>query len=47
MLLGAFVGIVAAYYLGNSYGGLLVAMIAGGLLGLLFRFLLISTESIW
>ena len=27
------------YYLGNSYGGLLVAMIAGGLLGLLFAFL--------
>jgi general nucleoside transport system permease protein len=39
MLLGAFVGILAAYYLGNSYGGLLVAMAAGGLLGLLFAFL--------
>src|SRR5512132_4401485 len=39
MLLGAFVGILAAYYLGNSYAGLLVAMAAGGLLGLLFAFL--------
>jgi len=39
MLLGAFVGIVAAFYLGNSYVGLLVAMVAGGLLGALFAFL--------
>jgi general nucleoside transport system permease protein len=39
MLLGAFVGILAAYYLGNSYAGLLVAMAAGGLLGLFFAFL--------
>lgn len=39
MLLGAFVGIVAAYFLGNSYLGLLVAMAAGGILGALFAFL--------
>jgi simple sugar transport system permease protein len=39
MLLGAFVGILAAFYIGNSYAGLIVAMIAGGLLGLLFAFL--------
>jgi general nucleoside transport system permease protein len=39
MLLGAFVGILAAYYIGNSYAGLLVAMAAGGALGLLFAFL--------
>lgn len=39
MLLGAFVGIVAAFYLGNSYAGLLVAMVAGGSLGLFFAFL--------
>ena len=39
MLLGAFVGIVAAYFIGNSYLGLLVAMAAGGFLGLLFAFL--------
>jgi general nucleoside transport system permease protein len=39
MLLGAFIGIVAAFYLGNSYLGLLVAMAAGGILGLLFAFL--------
>jgi general nucleoside transport system permease protein len=39
MLLGAFVGIVAAFYLGNSYAGLVVAMLAGGSLGLFFAFL--------
>jgi general nucleoside transport system permease protein len=39
MLLGAFVGILAAFYLHNSYVGLLVAMAAGGLLGALFAFL--------
>lgn len=39
MLLGAFVGILAAYYLGNSYMGLLVAMIAGGVLGAFFALL--------
>ena len=39
MLLGAFVGILAAFYIGNSYAGLLVAMAAGALLGLLFAFL--------
>ena len=39
MLMGAFIGIVAAFYLGNSYLGLLVAMAAGGILGLLFAFL--------
>ncbi len=39
MLMGAFVGILAAFYLGNSYLGLLVAMAAGGFLGLFFAFL--------
>jgi ABC-type uncharacterized transport system permease subunit len=39
MLLGAFVGIVMAYFLHNTYLGILVAMLAGGLLGLLFAFL--------
>ena len=39
MLLGAFVGIVAAFYLGNSYLGLIVAMVFGALLGGLFAFL--------
>lgn len=39
MLLGAFVGILAAYYIGNSYAGVVVAMVAGALLGLLFAFL--------
>jgi len=39
MLLGAFVGILAAYYIGNSYAGAVAAMVAGALLGLLFAFL--------
>jgi len=39
MLMGAFVGIVAAFFMGNSYLGILVAMLSGGFLGLLFAFL--------
>jgi simple sugar transport system permease protein len=39
MLLGAFLGIVMAYFLGNTYLGILVAMVAGGLLGLIFAVL--------
>ncbi len=39
MLLGAFVGILAAYYLHNTYLGVIVGMLAGGLLGLFFAFL--------
>ena len=39
MLLGAFVGIVFAFFAGNTYVGIGVAVLAGGLLGLLFAFL--------
>lgn len=39
MLMGAFVAIVAAFYLKNSYLGILAAMAVGGLMGLLFAFL--------
>jgi simple sugar transport system permease protein len=39
MLLGAFLGILAAFWLHNSYLGVLVAMLAGGALGALFAFL--------
>ncbi len=39
MLLGAFLGILGAYYLGNTYLGLLVAVMAGAILGALFAFL--------
>ncbi len=39
MLLGAFIGILAAYFFHNTYMGVLVASLAGGLLGLLFAFL--------
>ncbi len=39
MLLGAFIGILAAYLFHNTYLGVLVAILSGGLLGLLFAFL--------
>ncbi|HEC22685.1 MAG TPA: ABC transporter permease [Chloroflexi bacterium] len=39
MLLGAFLAIVVAFYVGNTYIGIVIAMMAGGLLGLLFAFL--------
>ena len=35
MLLGAFVAIVMAYYLGNTYLGIVVAVAFGGMLGLI------------
>lgn len=44
MLLGAFLGIAAAYYLGNTNLGILVAMLAGGLLGAIFAFLYLRYE---
>ena len=39
MLLGAFLGIVMGFFLGNTYLGVVVAMLAGGLLGVLFAIL--------
>lgn len=44
MLLGAFLGILAAFYFGNSYVGLLAAMIVGGLLGAFFAFVYIKYD---
>lgn len=44
MLLGAFLGIVVGFFLGNTYLGILVAMLAGGLLGLIFAFLYLRYE---
>lgn len=44
MLLGAFVAIVIAYFAGNTYVGIGVAVLAGGLLGLLFAFLYLRYE---
>src|SRR5690349_8914617 len=38
MLLGAFLGILAAYWLHNSYLGALTAMAAGAILGAIFAF---------
>jgi simple sugar transport system permease protein len=39
MLLGSFVGILGAYYLHNTYLGVLAAAVAGALVGLIFAFL--------
>ncbi len=39
MLLGAFVGIIMAFVFGNTFLGILAAVLAGGALGLLFAFL--------
>ena len=39
MLLGAFLGILSAFWLGNTYLGVLVAVASGALLGALFTFL--------
>jgi simple sugar transport system permease protein len=39
MLLGSFVGILGAYYLHNTYLGVLVAAISGALIGLIFAWL--------
>ncbi len=44
MLLGAFVGILAAFFLNNSYLGVFVAGVAGGLLGYIFAFLYLRYE---
>lgn len=44
MLLGAFVGILAAFFLKNTYLGVLAAGLAGGLLGVVFAFLHLRYE---
>jgi ABC-type uncharacterized transport system permease subunit len=44
MLLGAFLGIVVAFYAGSTYVGIGVAVLAGGMLGLLFAFLYLRYE---
>jgi len=44
MLLGAFLGILGAYWFKNTYMGLLTAMLAGAVLGALFAFLFLRYE---
>lgn len=44
MLLGSFIGILAAFYLGSTYAGVLVAGLAGGLLGAIFAYLYLRFE---
>lgn len=39
MLLGAFLAILGTFYIGNTYAGIFVAMLAGGMLGLMFAVL--------
>ena len=39
MLMGAFLGIIASFFLGSTYLGILAAMLVGGFLGWLFAFL--------
>ena len=39
MLLGAFIGILSAFFLGNTYAGVVVAGLVSGLLGAVFAFL--------
>jgi ABC-type uncharacterized transport system permease subunit len=44
MLLGSFVGLLAAYFLHNSYLGVLAAGVAGALIGAIFAFLYLRFE---
>jgi ABC-type uncharacterized transport system permease subunit len=44
MLLGSFVGLLAAYFLHNSYLGVLAAGLAGALIGAIFAFLYLRFE---
>lgn len=44
MLLGSFLGIVVAFWVGNTAVGILAAVLAGGLLGLVFAFLYLRYE---
>ncbi len=44
MLMGAFLGILAAYFLKSSYLGVLMAALSGGVLGAIFAFLYLRYE---
>ncbi len=44
MLLGAFLGIVTTYFLGNTYAGVLIAIMSGSLLGAFFAFLYLKYD---
>jgi simple sugar transport system permease protein len=44
MLMGAFLGILAAYFLKSSYLGVLMAALSGGILGAVFAFLYLRYE---
>jgi ABC-type uncharacterized transport system permease subunit len=44
MLMGAFLGILAAYFLKSSYLGVLMAALSGGVLGAVFAFLYLRYE---
>lgn len=44
MLLGAFLGILGAYYFQNTYVGILIAVLSGGILGSIFAFVYLKYE---
>jgi simple sugar transport system permease protein len=44
MLLGAFLGILGAFYFGNTYMGLVTALLAGGILGAFFAFVFLRYD---
>lgn len=44
MLLGAFLGILGAYYFQNTYVGILIAVLSGGILGAIFAFVYLKYE---
>lgn len=44
MLLGAFLGILGAFYFQNTYMGVLVAILTGGILGAIFAFVYLKYE---
>lgn len=45
MLIGALAGVVGSYFLGEAWLGVLVAAMAGGLLGLFFAFLVVTARA--
>lgn len=45
MLIGALAGYAGSYYLGSAWGGVLVSLVAGALVGLLFAFLVVTVRA--
>lgn len=45
MLVGSLAGVAGSFFLGNAWLGVLVAMVAGGLLGLFFAYLVVTARA--